>query len=238
MENIISEENKYTLMQKKHYEGCASKWNLSELDHVVGSFNEHNNWRDYELLFINIPDLKSKIVLDFGCGPGRNIVKYSNRFARIDGVDISQTNLEKAKVWMEYNNIDPEHSELILCNGVNLDCIENGKYDIVMSTICLQHICVYEIRYNYFREFYRILREKGYITIQMGFGIGSPFAVDYYSNNYEARETNGLCDTNVVSHEQIERDLLSIGFKNFNYYITKKGPEDNHPHWIFFSAQK
>lgn len=29
-------------------------------------------------------------VLDFGCGPGRNIVKYNKRFNRIDGVDIAK----------------------------------------------------------------------------------------------------------------------------------------------------
>ena len=139
---------------------------------------------------------------------------------------------------MKHNNIEPQSSDLILCNGVNLNCIQDGKYDIVMSTICLQHICVYEIRYNYLAEFYRVLKEGGYITIQMGFGTPSPHSVDYYDNNYEATRTNRGCDTNISSHEQIERDLTSIGFKNFKYYITRTGPGDCHPKWIFFNAQK
>ena len=99
MTKMISEQNKYTLMQKNHYQESASKWNLQELDYVVGTFIAHNNWDDYELLFTDIQDLKTKTVLDFGCGPGRNIVKYSDRFNRIDGVDISETNLEKAQIW-------------------------------------------------------------------------------------------------------------------------------------------
>ena len=38
--------------------------------------------------------------------------------------------------------------------------------------------------------------------------------------------------------KQIEKDLLSIGFKNFKYYIRPTGPGDGHPNWIFFNAQK
>jgi SAM-dependent methyltransferase len=153
-------------------------------------------------------------------------------------VDISSKNLENASIWLKHNNIDSENVKLILCNGIDLNNIKNEEYDIVMSTICMQHICVYDIRFNYFKEFYRILKPGGYITIQMGYGKPSPNSVDYYDNNYEALYTNRGCDTDISSHEQVEKDLLKIGFKNFNYYIRSVGPGDCHPNWIFFNAQK
>ncbi len=234
----IRENNKYTIMQKRVYEETAKQWNLNNVDPVVGSFHAHNNWTDYEFLFTDIDDLETKTVLDFGCGPGRNLVKFSNRFKQIDGVDIAEGNLQNALLWIIHNNCEQQKHKLILCNGVDLQCIRNEEYDIIMSTICMQHICVYEIRFNYFKEFYRVLKPGGHITIQMGYGTPSPQTVDYYDNYYEALTTNRGCDTNITNYTQIENDLLRIGFKNFKYHIRPTGPGDVHPNWIFFSAQK
>jgi ubiquinone/menaquinone biosynthesis C-methylase UbiE len=234
----IDANNKYTIMQKMQYENDAENWNIANIDPVVGSFNEHNNWNDYELLFTDIDNCENKIMLDFGCGPGRNLVKYSSKFKHIDGVDIAETNIRNALLWIKHNSIDLQKHNLILCNGVDLNNIYDETYDIVMSTICMQHICVYTIRLNYLKEFYRILKSGGHITIQMGYGTPSPCTVDYYDDYYEAEFTNRGCDTNISDYKQIEKDLLHIGFKNFKYYIRPTGPGDYHPNWIFFNAEK
>jgi ubiquinone/menaquinone biosynthesis C-methylase UbiE len=234
----LDANNKYTIMQKSSYENLAEQWNVNNLDPVVGSFNAHNIWSDYEFLFKDIDNFENKKMLDFGCGPGRNLVKYSSKFHRIDGVDIAEVNLRNAVLWIKHNNIESQKHTLILCNGVDLSNIGNEEYDIVMSTICMQHICVYTIRFNYLKEFYRILKEGGHITIQMGYGTPSPSTVDYYDDYYDAQATNRSCDTNISDYKQIEKDLLSIGFKNFKYYIRPTGPGDCHPNWIFFNAQK
>ena len=234
----LTSDNKYTMMQKEVYRSGSACWNINERDAVVGSFDSHNNWDDYEFLFRDIENCENKIVLDFGCGPGRNLVKYSNKFKHIDGTDLDEMNLQNAIRWIEHNNIEKEKHNLILCNGIDLNRIDNETYDIVMSTICMQHICVYDIRFNYLKEFYRVLKNGGHITIQMGYGNPSPSCVDYYDNYYEATSTNRGCDTNISDYKQIEKDLLSIGFKNFKYYIRPTGPGDNHPNWIFFNAQK
>jgi ubiquinone/menaquinone biosynthesis C-methylase UbiE len=231
--------NKYTKMQKDFYEESASGWSIENRDPVVGSFDLHNNWVDYDkYLFkdINLTDLKS--CLDFGCGPGRNIAKYNKLFSQFDGVDISKNNLNNAKKWLEYNDCDIEKTNLILCNGLDLDNISTNSYDVIMSTICFQHICVHEIRKNYFKEFYRVLKNNGKITIQMGFGSGHPKSVDYYANNYDALETNSGCDTRIEDPLSLEKDLLEIGFNNFKFYITDTGPGCAHSNWIFFNAEK
>jgi len=229
--------NPYTIMQQNQYDNDASYWNVNDKDIVVGSFDLHNNWSDYnDFLFKNIITA-GKIGLDFGCGPGRNIVKFSNSFERIDGVDISNINLQNAQTWINYNNI-LKSSNLIKSNGVDLSSINDNIYDIVFSTICLQHICVHDIRYNLMQEFFRVLKPGGNICIQMGYGSGNPRTSSYFDNYYDCEGTNGFFDVRIDSISDLQTDIENIGFINFDYDIRPVGPGDNHGNWIFFRAQK
>lgn len=230
-------KNKYTTMQQAQYDEHALEWTVQNRDAVVGSFDAHNSWADYDIyLFKNI-DTKDKIALDFACGPGRNIVKFSNRFKRIDGVDISNNNLVNAKVWCETNHI-AIMPQLFKNNGTDLAEIVNDTYDVVFSTIAMQHICVHEIRYNLMKEFYRVLKPNGSICIQMGFGVGHGLSAPYHSNIYTATVTNGGADTRIEDPNDLKKDLDAIGFKNFEFDIRPVGPGDSHPNWIFFRATK
>ena len=237
MTKKLTSKNKYTKMQQEYYNKAASTGDGVTVDNVVGSFNQHNNWWDYNLLFYRLPfNFKEKIVLDFGCGPGRNLVKYQNKFARIDGVDISKNNIKNAKTYLKKEGVT--NSKLYVCNGVDLQDIPDESYDIVMSTVALQHICVWDIRFNYFKEFYRILKPKGVIAIQMGFGSPSPSTVYYHENYYDAPGTNRSFDCEIASPKQIQNDIHAAGFNWFNYLIGPTGPGDVHPYWIYFNAQK
>jgi ubiquinone/menaquinone biosynthesis C-methylase UbiE len=233
---MIDKNNKYTKMQLSQYNSEAAEWSENNRNPVVGGFDEQNNWEGYKNLFTEIDDPSEKIAIDFGCGPGRNLVKYKDFFKRLDGVDISPINISKAKMYTENNGIN--NINLYVNNGIDLNVISSEQYDVVMSTICLQHICVYEIRKSYFKEFYRILKNKGIFTAQMGFGNRTANCVEYYDNFYDALATNSACDTKVSSPKQLEDDLLEIGFTNFKYKIDKVGPGDSHQNWIYFSARK
>ncbi len=230
--------NKYSDMQRGVYDNHGAKWSLDNKNEVVGPFDAHNNWPDYKYLFQDIENHNEKTVLDFGCGPARNIVKYNPCFKRIDGIDISTVVLEKAKLWIQHNGIDLNNVTLHNCNGYDLSEIKDESYDIVMSTICLQHICVHEIRLNLFKEFFRVLKTGGFLTFQMGYGVPSPKTVSYYENFYEAKETNRAMDTSVEKIDFIEKDLSGIGFRNFKFYITPVGPGDFHPEWCWVNCVK
>ena len=233
---MVEYNNKYTNMQLKQYDTEARMWSENYRDPVVGGFDDHNAWEDYSLLFTEIDNPSEKIAIDFACGPGRNLVKYKDLFKRLDGVDISPVNIEKAKSYTANNGIT--NINLYVNNGIDLQCIDSNIYDVIMSTIALQHICVYDIRKSYFKEFYRILKNDGIFTAQMGYGNTLDRAVDYYDNFYDAIATNRGCDTRVTSPDQLEKDLTQIGFKNFKYVIAKTGPGDSHPNWIYFNAEK
>lgn len=234
---MIQPDNEYTKMQLKQYDESAEKWSVGDRDHVVGSFDAHNKHEDYETLFDGIKT-ENKIALDFGCGPGRNLVKYYDRFKIIDGADISSINLEKAKLWLDYNNKSDRPTKLYQTDGISLNNIPDNTYDLVFSTITLQHIAVHEIRFNILKDMFRVLKDSGWISIQMGYGVAKLDTVYYFSNDYSIEKTNGSRDVRVESSDQIATDLTKIGFKNFNSIITHVGPGDNHSNWIFFKGQK
>ena len=207
-------------------------------DFVVGSYESQNRWKDYDdYLMKGVgKSYKNKLALDFGCGPGRNSIKYHDLFRRIDGVDISEELIKKAKENFKFHKVSLP--KLFVNNGYDLSGIEDNTYDFVMSTIAMQHICVYSTRFNLLKEFYRILKKGGKISIQMGYGKDSPQSVGYYEDYYNSIRTNRGCDTRIESPAQVRKDLVKIGFKDFEYDIRPTGPGDIHPNWIFFWAKK
>lgn len=214
---------------EKRWTDLANTWTVDHRNPVVGLFDEHNAWEDYEYLFKDVTDLASRKVLDFGCGPGRNLVKYTPRVSKIDGVDISLKNLENAKKWIAHNKYDPENYTLYHCNGYNLENVPSDTYDLVMSTITMQHIASYSIRFNYLKEFYRVLAPGGMISIQMAYGEKR----DYYMDTDDY-----MTDAAIQNPSQLESDLTKIGFTDFKYHLRPHGPGNNVPHWIFFNAKK
>lgn len=246
MTDKINADNIYTRTQQAKYNQLASHDAGPGRGFSDAILRAHNGHEDYRIfLWKDIPDLSSKDVLDFGCGPGRNLVFYANTFKSIDGVDLAQENLELAKEWLSSAGLDVNKFKLYKNDGVSLDGIPDNSYDVVMSTICFQHISVYDIRYQLLKEFYRVLRPGGYITLQLLLDSEKPGTVKYYDNFYGAGDTNGAHDCTVENPEYVKSDLEKIGFTNFHHYIRpsaellggKIGPmTDNN--WLYVNAQK
>jgi SAM-dependent methyltransferase len=234
----MADINDYLNMQNTYYDQEASKWSLENRDPVVGSYDDHNAWADYdEFLFKDI-DTTGKIALDYGCGPGRGIVRFKDRFKRIDGVDISKENLKKAKENARANGIK-SLPLLLKTNGDSIPKVGNDAYDIVFSTICLQHICCHAVRFSFMKDIYRVLKKGGHFCFQMGFGgRGGGGDASYFENKMDATETNGGCDVVIGDPNDIKTDLENIGFVDFSYDIRPAGPGDTHVQWIFVRATK
>lgn len=238
---LLRGEAKYAYFQKHMYEYLAkqSKYSHdSKEDLVVGTYDLQNEWKDYDDYILKYVDesYKQKLALDFATGPGRNIIKYHDRFLRLDGVDISEKNIENAKENLRYHKVT--EPVLYVNNGMDLSEIPSETYDFIMSTIALQHICVYTIRLNLLKEFYRVLKPGGRISLQMGYGSDIPNSVPYYGNDYAALLTNGHHDTQIESADYVKKDLEKIGFIGFEYWLRPSGPKSKQKEWIYFTALK
>lgn len=225
----------YLNMQKGHYESEASRWSVVDKNPVVGSYHQHNQFEDYDKYLFPKIDTSDMIALEYGCGPGRNLIRFYKQFKRIDGVDIGATNINNALI--NISDAELEVPNLYVNTGADIPT-ENEVYDIVFSVICLQHICVHEIRYKIMEEVFRVLKTGGYFCFQMGYGNPKHDSVDYFANNYESTTTNGGNDVNVSDHNFLKTDLEKIGFKDFKHVIDRTGPGDGHGNWIWVQVQK
>ena len=235
--------NDYVKMQTKYYTRKAKNsliepGNLVN-DQVVGSWKEHDSFLDYEIYLMKYVEPKGKFVaLDFGCGPGRNIRRWSDWFLRIDGADISNTNIANAKVFLQDQLPEHQNPKFYVTNGNDCGSAPSVTYDFVFSTICLQHICSHQIRFAILSDIFRVLKPGGRISIQMGYGTPSPESVGYFEDNFGAEGTNRSCDSEIAHPDEPKSDFDKIGFLDFEYWIRPVGPGDSHPNWIYMTATK
>lgn len=241
--------NNYLNMQKDYYEEEANKWTLQNKNPVVGGYHKHNVWEDYDNYLFKNFDTADLIALDYGTGPGRNIIKFWNRFERIDGVDIGEKNIQNARINLDEAEI--YGNNLYVCDGKSIP-VESETYDVVFSVICLQHIACYDVRYSIFKDVFRVLKSGGKFCFQMGYGgrdVGSHNykvyakikdikTADYYENATDAKQTNGYHDVTVGDSKQLEKDLLEIGFNDFLFDIRPTGPGCSHAAWIYAQVTK
>jgi SAM-dependent methyltransferase len=202
---------------------------------VVGSYVQHEGL-DYERwLLEGVVVERGALALDYGCGPGRMLLRLAPRFSRADGVDISREVLDVAA--RRCAGL-PSRPRLFLTDGQSVPDAAAGTYDVAYSVICLQHICVHTVRFRILEGLFRALKPGGLLTFQMGYGPGHARMVDYFEDYVDAPGTNGAADVGVLHPGEIAADLARIGFASAAYALTPAGPGDTHGAWIYVRALK
>jgi len=237
----------YLAMQKRQFNIAASvaKVKPGELtgDCVAAvDWEFQNNFPGYNHnMWVYIPVVETGAVgLEYGCGPGRNMMYLSTKVKRIDGVDISEKNLQNAKTYLGEVSSAGQQPNLYLTEGDDCGDAPSDTYDFAYSVIVLQHISVWSIRNNIFKDIYRTLKVDGVFIAQMGFGKDINNTAAYNDDIYSAGVTNGAFDVCVSDPSQIEKDLTRIGFTDFSYVIEDVPDEisSTFPQFIYFRAKK
>ena len=217
---------KYVAMQLHYYNSYIEQLGYDACKNLVGAmwFDPIRINHSRNLLLHN---RNYDRALDFGCGIGRLIAGLHNHFNFVDGMDLSLGMLKYAKQYLDEQGVPESKYALHECNGWNLEGLDSEIYDIVYSEITLHHICVWKIRHNYFKEFYRVLKPGGIIAIQMfsGLNFQNVVASPWYSNTYNAMGTNSSHDVKLENPYYLVEDWVGIGFKNINISFYK----ENHP---------
>jgi 2-polyprenyl-3-methyl-5-hydroxy-6-metoxy-1,4-benzoquinol methylase len=109
------------------------------------------------------PSLARHRALDFGCGVGRITRPLARHFEQVTGMDVSQTMLDAAKAYSDGSVVNCEY---ILNSGTRLNGVDDETYDLVYSSITLQHVPEMATL-GYLAEFIRVLKPAGLAVIQL-----------------------------------------------------------------------
>lgn len=105
---------------------------------------------------------RRQTALDFGCGVGRLTRALAGQFKRCYGVDISQSMISAAKA------LDPPPNCRFIVNaGERLEMFQDGFFDLIYSTLVLQHVPHRRAIESYVSEFVRTLRDGGLLVFQL-----------------------------------------------------------------------
>jgi ubiquinone/menaquinone biosynthesis C-methylase UbiE len=128
------------------------------LDYLEWRFEEYPLFRELMELY---GDHAGETVLDYGCGPGNDVVGFleHSRAARVIGVDISEKALGLAQRRLALHGVDPRRVRLIqLTDADSRVPLPDGSVDYVYCEGVLQHT---SRPGRILGEFHRILRAGG-----------------------------------------------------------------------------
>jgi SAM-dependent methyltransferase len=106
-------------------------------------------------------DHEGETVLDYGCGPGNDVVGFAlhSRAARIVGVDVSPTALELARARVALHGLAPGRVELVQTSDGDATLpFDDSSFDHVNCQGVLHHTSDPE---SILRELHRVLRRGG-----------------------------------------------------------------------------
>jgi len=130
---------------------------------------DYFDWRNAQypgyIDLMPVDDGTGKVVLDYGCGPGNDLVGFTTQSqpARLIGADVSSSSLAEARARLGVHGANSV--ELIqLDPGNGTLPFDTASIDLIHSAGVLHHLPHME---DTLREFRRILRGDGYVQIMV-----------------------------------------------------------------------
>jgi SAM-dependent methyltransferase len=109
----------------------------------------------------SLPERRER-ALDFGCGVGRLTEALADHFSRVDGVDISEAMIGRARTLSRHRAACAYHANA----RPDLSLFPDACFDLVHSSIVLQHVGRV-LAGSYLRELVRVLRPGGVLHFQL-----------------------------------------------------------------------
>jgi SAM-dependent methyltransferase len=136
------------------------------------------------------------LALDFGCGLGRLTRALADRFERCIGVDVSETMIAAATRL----NADRPNCEFVLNTRPDLGAFETGSFDLVYSSIVLQHLPAERDVERLIGEFVRLISPSGIAIFQMPSAISIRYRLQPRRRMYAAARRVGIRAAWLLAH--------------------------------------
>mgnify|MGYP000160591487 CR=1 FL=1 len=197
MNNLLSSEQLENVVQAtlSHYNNNAESFWQGTKDHDVS--------QNYRALLSQFEPGVSLDILDFGCGPGRDLGYFKSLGHRPVGLDGSQ---EFCKMAKEYSGCD------ILCQDFMRLDLPTSAFDAVFANASLFHVPRQALP-RILKELHKSLRPGGILFSSNPRGNSEGFSAGRYGNFIELVEASACFQTanfRIVSHyyrpEGVSRD--------------------------------
>lgn len=167
MMNMDNTPTARQLREKNYYEQFAQKFNHDQhvdLAPIHGPLFKaerrpwNSYWRSYELsldYYLKHQKNDNLHLLDFGCGPGDNALRFSFIGYQVTGFDISETNINYCqKIFRKYGHSD--RGNFVVSAAENLP-FTDGSFNVVVGIDILHHVDILPS----IKEVHRVLKEDG-----------------------------------------------------------------------------
>jgi ubiquinone/menaquinone biosynthesis C-methylase UbiE len=161
-------------------------------------------------------NLKHKVILDYGCGTGRNwgnLLKFEPE--KIIGCDISSQMIEILK--SKFSN-----AETFIVNDEKLPFLGDDSVDFIISTLVIAHLRNIK---NVFREWLRVLNSSSSIIIT---DFHPELLAGGGSRSFKYKNSSISIENFVHSIVEIENFFSLFGFRTVNLVEKKIGPDVKH----------
>jgi ubiquinone/menaquinone biosynthesis C-methylase UbiE len=125
-------------------------------------------WRNlqyaYYIELMPVAGFDGKVVLDFGCGPGHDLIGFAleSRPARLIGMDVSVSSMAEAELRLRLHGV---RAELIqIAESDKCIPLPDASVDVIHSSGVLHHI---QDPQRIMQEFRRVLRHSGHVQVMV-----------------------------------------------------------------------
>jgi SAM-dependent methyltransferase len=153
--DVLAQENDRYYVRSVNHEQSDEEYEAS------GKKNVEEHILNDRLLMEKLGALSNRNILEIGCGSGRITRTLSKHFMNVAALDISRTMLEKARAFVDANNVI-----FLESNGQDVPVFPNSV-DFAFSFIVYQHFPTKEAIQHSFRQVARALKPGGLFKVQV-----------------------------------------------------------------------